>query len=156
MSPPIIAWDRLVAGMSSSYSSHSVLMVCSYGQEILDNGAANNNIKDINMALSWVTENIGAFGGDADRVTSYRAQRREDLLILVGDIRRLFCGSRWSFSSTSRLFNSSNRWCCKCLLTQKRVGSENGIRSSFPDPLQSIHSLLPTRDTLDSIRSWSI
>lgn len=32
-------------------------------------GSANNALRDLMMALTWVQENIGAFGGDAGRVT---------------------------------------------------------------------------------------
>ncbi len=32
-------------------------------------GSANNGLRDLIMALEWVRENVGAFGGDPDRVT---------------------------------------------------------------------------------------
>lgn len=40
-----------------------------YGQEVLDAGSANMGIKDQRLALHWINENIGAFGGDPDKVT---------------------------------------------------------------------------------------
>ncbi|CZT52486.1 related to carboxylesterase type B [Rhynchosporium secalis] len=39
------------------------------GKEISDAGAINVGLKDQRLALHWVKENIGAFGGDSEKVT---------------------------------------------------------------------------------------
>ncbi|KAF8650362.1 hypothetical protein AX16_005275 [Volvariella volvacea WC 439] len=41
------------------------------GQEAADKGALNLAIKDEIVTLQWVQENIGAFGGDKDKVTIF-------------------------------------------------------------------------------------
>ncbi|KAM0165000.1 hypothetical protein ACHAPG_000249 [Botrytis cinerea] len=40
-----------------------------YGQEVLDAGSANLGFRDQRLALHWVQENIGFFGGDKKKVT---------------------------------------------------------------------------------------
>ncbi|TAQ88359.1 hypothetical protein B7494_g3302 [Chlorociboria aeruginascens] len=40
-----------------------------YGDEIKEEGNENLAIKDVILALRWVKENLGAFGGDAEKVT---------------------------------------------------------------------------------------
>jgi carboxylesterase type B len=41
------------------------------GEQVLDAGAANIGFRDQRLALQWVHENIGAFGGDASKVTIF-------------------------------------------------------------------------------------
>lgn len=38
------------------------------GEEVMADGATNLGIRDQRLALQWVKENIGAFGGDASKV----------------------------------------------------------------------------------------
>ncbi|KAL3601460.1 hypothetical protein FPOAC2_05721 [Fusarium poae] len=40
-------------------------------KDIMDAGVANLGLKDQRLALEWVKENIGAFGGDASKVTIF-------------------------------------------------------------------------------------
>jgi carboxylesterase type B len=39
------------------------------GKEALDGGATNLGYRDQRLALHWIQENIGAFGGDKTKVT---------------------------------------------------------------------------------------
>ena len=41
------------------------------GQEVLRAGVANLGFRDQRLALSWVNENIAAFGGSPDKVTIF-------------------------------------------------------------------------------------
>ncbi|KAL3418563.1 carboxylesterase family protein [Phlyctema vagabunda] len=40
-----------------------------YGEEIKKEGNENLAIKDVQLALRWTKENLGAFGGDVDKIT---------------------------------------------------------------------------------------
>jgi carboxylesterase type B len=40
-----------------------------YSEEIKKEGSENLAIKDVLLALRWIKENLGAFGGDIDNVT---------------------------------------------------------------------------------------
>jgi carboxylesterase type B len=40
-----------------------------YSREVQGSGNANLSLRDMRKALAWVSENIGAFGGDKDSVT---------------------------------------------------------------------------------------
>ena len=39
------------------------------GEELLESGNTNLGFRDQRLALHWINENIGAFGGDKDKVT---------------------------------------------------------------------------------------
>ena len=41
------------------------------GEEVLNAGVANLGFRDQRLALSWVNENIAAFGGSPDKVTIF-------------------------------------------------------------------------------------
>jgi carboxylesterase type B len=40
-----------------------------YSREIQGTGNTNNNLRDMRKGLAWISENIGAFGGNKDQVT---------------------------------------------------------------------------------------
>lgn len=61
----------------------------SYGQEAAANGAANLGLKDVIKSLTWVQENIWAFGGDPSKGSSVTPLGR--CLTEIGD-------SLWSIS----------------------------------------------------------
>jgi len=56
-------------------------------------GTANNALRDLTTALSWIQENIGAFGGDPARVTiggESAGAKLTDILMGVADAQPLF------------------------------------------------------------------
>lgn len=54
-------------GVSLNYRLHAFGFL--FGSEILKAGVTNLGIRDQRLALQWIQENIGAFGGDPSKVT---------------------------------------------------------------------------------------
>jgi carboxylesterase type B len=54
-------------GVSINYRVHAWGYL--FGQEVVDAGSANIGVRDQRLALRWINENIGAFGGDPTKVT---------------------------------------------------------------------------------------
>lgn len=58
-----------VIGVSINYRLSALGFPC--GKEALDEGITNLGFRDQRLALRWVNENIGAFGGSPDKVTIF-------------------------------------------------------------------------------------
>lgn len=59
--------DTPVIGVSFNYRLSAFGFLC--GSEALEAGIANNGFRDQRLALRWINENIGSFGGDPSKVT---------------------------------------------------------------------------------------
>ena len=60
-------FDSPIIAVSFNYRLSGLGFLAS--QDIVDQGVANLGMKDQRLALRWIQENIGAFGGDKERVT---------------------------------------------------------------------------------------
>ncbi len=73
-------------------------------------GSANNALKDLMSALEWVKENVGAFGGDAARVTlggESAGAKLTDILMGVPEAQGLFSGMISESGGAERLWTKS-------------------------------------------------
>ncbi|PSS00666.1 triacylglycerol lipase [Coniella lustricola] len=62
-----VAMNKPMIGVSLNYRLQGLGAL--FSNEMLDAGVANLGLKDQRLALAWLHENIGAFGGDPSKVT---------------------------------------------------------------------------------------
>jgi hypothetical protein len=85
--------NRPIIGVSIAYRLSAWGFLQS--QEVSGSGNSNMGLRDQRLALHWIQENIGAFGGDCSKVTIWGESRliRVQTLRLLADLNRLGAGA---------------------------------------------------------------